>query len=134
MEVPLFKYSGRILSSSDNYCTAVEQNMRRVWGKWGRMVKILGREGVDRRTAGIFYVEMVQSVLLFGSETWVVTPQIEKSLTGSHHWAIRKMTAMGPERQLYGTWLYPPIGAALAMVGLYDIGVYIACRQNTVAQ
>ena len=108
--------------------------MRRVWGKWGRMVKILGREGVDRSTAGIFYVEMVQSVLLFGSETWVVTPQIEKSLTGFHHWAIRKMTVMGPERQLYGTWLYPPIGAALAMVGLYDIGVYIACRQNTVAQ
>ena len=30
--------------------------------------------------------------------------------------------------------MYPPILAALVMVGLEDIGVYIYLRQNTVAQ
>ena len=30
--------------------------------------------------------------------------------------------------------MYPPLGAALATVGLDDGGAYIARRQNTVAQ
>ena len=30
--------------------------------------------------------------------------------------------------------MYPPIGSALEMVGMEEIGVYISCHQNTVAQ
>ena len=41
---------------------------------------------------------------------------------------------MVPKRHPDGTWVYPPIGAALAMVVLVDIGVYIARRQNTIPQ
>ena len=62
------------------------------------MVKILGREGSDRRTAGRFYVAVVQAVILFGSEKWVVTPQMEKALAGFRHQAFRQMAGMGPKR------------------------------------
>ena len=86
------------------------------------------------RMTGRFYVAVVQAVLLFGSEMWVLTPQLEKALEGFHHRAERRMAVMGPKRQPDGTWLYPPIGAALTMVGLEEIGVYISRRQNTVAQ
>ena len=41
---------------------------------------------------------------------------------------------MAPERQLDGTWVYTPIGAALATVGLDEIRVYIARLQNKVIQ
>ena len=41
---------------------------------------------------------------------------------------------MVPERQLKGTWLYPPIGVALATVRIKEIGMYIDRRQNTFAQ
>ena len=44
------------------------------------------------------------------------------------------MAGMGPKRQRDGTWVYPPIGAALSMVGLEEIGVYIALRQNKFTQ
>ena len=44
------------------------------------------------------------------------------------------MAVMGPKRQQDGTWVYPPIGAALATVGMDYIGVYIAHRQNMVTQ
>ena len=47
------------------------------------MVRILGREVEARRTVGIFYVEVVQAVILFGSEMWVVTPCLEKAIAGS---------------------------------------------------
>ena len=98
------------------------------------MVIILVREGEYRRTTGRFYVVVVQAVLLFGSETWVVTPRLEKALAGFHHRAVQWMAGMGPESQLYRTWVYPPIGEALEMLGLDEIGVYIDRRQNTVAQ
>ena len=41
---------------------------------------------------------------------------------------------MVPKCQQYGIWVYPPIGEALAMVGLEDIRVYISRRQKKVAQ
>ena len=98
------------------------------------MVKILGREGAEKRTAGKLYVVVVQAVLLFGSETWMVTPCLEKALVGFHHRAAQRMAGMGTEYQLNRTWVYPPIGAALVTVGLEDNGVYIAHHQTTVAQ
>ena len=57
-------------------------------------------------------------MLLFGSETWVLTPQLEKSLEVFHHRSVRQMTGMVPKRQWYKIWAYPPIGAVLAMVRL----------------
>ena len=94
----------------------------------------MGREGADRRKVGRFYVVMVQAVLLFGSETWVLTPRLEKSLEGFHHRAVWRMAGMGPKRQCDGTWVYKPIEAALAMVGMEEIGAYIDRRQNTITQ
>ena len=61
-------------------------------------------------------------------------PRMEKSLKGFHHRAVRRMADLLPKHQWHGTLLYPPIGAALATVGLDEIGVYIARRQNTAAK
>ena len=44
------------------------------------------------------------------------------------------MAIMGPKRQRYGTRVYPPILAEMAKLGMDEIGVYIARRQNTVTQ
>ena len=83
---------------------------------------------------GRFYVVVVQAVILFWSETWFLTPQLDKYLKGFHHGAVRRMVIMGPKLRRGGTWVYTPIGSALEMLELEDIGVYIARRQNTVAQ
>ena len=90
------------------------------------MVRILGREVEARRTVGIFYVEVVQAVILFGSEMWVVTPCLEKAIAGFHHRAVCQMEGMGHKLQLDGAWVYPPIGEVPKMVRLDEIGVYIA--------
>ena len=82
------------------------------------MANILGRERVDRRTVSRFYVEVLQAVLLFGSETGGMTPCLEKYLEGFNHRAARRMVGMVPKHKRNGTCVYPPIGAALAMVGI----------------
>ena len=125
MAVPLLEYLVRAFSLSDEYFPEVEKNLRRAQVKWRRIVKLLGREGEDRITAGRSYVVVMQAVLLFGSEMWVMTPRLENSFEGFHHRVVRQMAGMGPKLQQYGAWVYPPIGAALTTVGMDGIGVYI---------
>ena len=86
--VPSFKYLGCILLPTNNDWPEVKQNLRQARVNWGQMVRTLGREVTDRRKAGRFYVELVQEVLFFGSETWVVTPRMEKALTDFNHWEV----------------------------------------------
>ena len=112
----------------------MEQNLRRAQEKWGLLVNLLSREGADRRTTGFLNVELVKAVLLFGSETWVMTPELEKYINDFRHRAVRRMAGMGTKCKLDGTWMYPPIGSALVTVGLNKIGVYISPCQNIVAQ
>ena len=95
----LFKYLGRTFFSSGENCPAVEQNLHRAQGKWGRLENILVSEGADRRMVGSFYVAVVQAVLLFESNMWVLTPRLEKSLEGFHHQEVRQMAGMGPKHQ-----------------------------------
>ena len=103
--VSLFCYLGQALLSTNDYLPAVECNIRRAQGKWGRLGKILGKKGADKRTAGRFFVVEVQVVLLFGFKTWVLTPCLEKVLQGSHHQAARQMAGMGSRRQRYKLWV-----------------------------
>ena len=103
-------------------------------GEVGTNDEFLGREEANRRKAGILCMAVVQEVLLFGSETWAMTPRPEKSLEGFHLREVRRMAGMGPKRQRDGTCVYPPIGAALATVVLDEIGVYIARCHKMVAQ
>ena len=121
--VSLLWYLRQMVSSSDDNQPAVERNLQRAQGKWVQLEKILGREGVDRRTAGRFYAMVLQAVLLFGSKTWVLTPRLEKTLEGFHHRAERQMAGMGLKCQRYGTWVYTTIGAELKIVVLEKIGV-----------
>ena len=79
-----------MLSSTDNDWPVVEQNLWRARVKLGHLTKILRREGVDKRTEGRLYLAVVQAVLLFGSETWVLTPQLDKALVGFHHRVARR--------------------------------------------
>ena len=103
MAVLLFLYFGQMLLSTDGNCLEMERNLWRAQGKWGRMVKILVRDGSYKRTAGKFYVAVVQEVLLFGSETRVLTPRFDKSLEGFHHRSERQMAGMGTKRHPDGT-------------------------------
>ena len=49
---------------------------------WRRMTKILNGEGDEPRVSGFFFKAVLQSVLLFGTETWVVTPHMGRVLEG----------------------------------------------------
>ena len=95
---------------------------------------MLTHDGAEPRTAAVFYKAVVQSVLLYGCETWVVTPAVLKALSGFHHKVARRLSGCLP-RYLprEDRWSYPPVEEALAKAGMYTLAHYISVRQNTLA-
>ena len=92
------------------------------------------REDATPRISGNFFKAVVQQVLLFGAETWVVTPNMERALSGVLHGAARRLTGRQAWREKDRDWHYPSLEGAMKEAGLTDIRTSILKRQNTVAQ
>ena len=105
--VPGFKYLGRILTAGDDNWPAVAGNLGKASKSLGRLQQILSRQGADKRVSGNFFKAVVQQVLLFGAETWVVTPRMERALNSFMHGAARRITGRQPRRGWDRKWFYP---------------------------
>ena len=94
----------------------------------------MSREGEDKRVSGNFFKVVVQQVLLFGAEMWVLNPQIERVLESFMHRAARMITGRQPQRGWDGKCYYPSLQGAMREAGFIEIQESITRRQNTVAQ
>jgi exonuclease III len=133
-QVSKFTYLGRPLSSDGTDWPAVYYNLKKARQRWMRVSRVLTREGADPRVCGMFYKAVVQSVLLYGCETWVITSQVLQALEGFHNRMARRLSGKRPYlHPVENEWVYPPIAEALEEAGLYPIDHYISVRQNTLA-
>ena len=69
---------------------------RSVWGRLGTLIR---QEGSKPRVSEIFYRVVVQAILLYGLETWVLSAEMAKRVDGTHTGFMRLITGMR-ERQL----------------------------------
>ncbi len=69
----MFKSLGHLLTQDNDDIQAVRQQIRKARGTWARVGQVLRGENVKPRIAATFYKAVVQSVLLYGSETWNLT-------------------------------------------------------------
>ena len=69
-----FRYLGRVIYMAYDHWLAVVWNLAKSRTVWRRMTRILSREGAGPQVSVFFFVAVVKPVLLFGKETWVVTP------------------------------------------------------------
>ena len=129
-----FRYLGRVLTAGDDEWLAVVGNLSKAQKSWGRLSRVLGREGSAPKVSGNFYKAVYQAVLLFGEETWVLTQRTEKALDGFQSRFTRRLTRKQPRRKKYGSWDYPPLAEALGEAGLEGVWNLITQKQNTVAQ
>src|SRR5580698_741490 len=62
---------------------AVRYRVRCAWSKFYELVPILTRRGVSLKLKGKFYRACVQSVLLYGSDTWAIKVEDDSQLVGA---------------------------------------------------
>ena len=78
----------------------------------------------------MFSKSVVQVVIIFGDEKWVITPRIVRALGGVQHRDIGRQ----PQRLLDGSWDYPHLETLMQEAGFEDVELYVLKRQNTVVQ
>jgi hypothetical protein len=131
--VEVFKYLGRLLAYDDNDAWAVRGNLKKARGVWARLSCTIRAENASPPACGIFYKATVQSILLFGSETWNLSLPSLKCLEGFHKRAAWRMAGKRPTKLPDGTWTYPNSVAVLDEVGLKTIAHYIGMRRQHIA-
>ena len=87
-----FKYLGRILTAGEANWLAVEGNPRKASKRWTRMTRILIWEGEYPKLSGLLFEGVVQAVLIFGAEMWVLTPRMEWAMSSFQHRVAQRKT------------------------------------------
>ena len=77
---------------------------------------------------------MVRAVLLYGSETWVISLPIWSTLGGFHHRVSHILMGWQPRWVLDGRWVYPPLEEVTEEAGLQEVDTYVARHHKTVTQ
>ena len=87
-----FKYLVRVLTAGDDDWSSVASNLQKSRKSWVRMSRILIRDRADPKVSGHFFKAVVQAVLLFKAEMWVLTPRMEHSLSIFQHRVTQHLT------------------------------------------
>ena len=67
---------------------------------------ILSREGEALRVYVFFFKSVVQAVMLFVTETWLVIPFMVQVLSGFQEQVLRRLAGRLPRRRTDGKWEY----------------------------
>ena len=78
-------------------------------------------ECADAWNSGHIYLVVVQWVMLYGYETWVITPYIMRVLGGFHHRVDRRLIGSQPRQGRDGMWTYSPLEDAMVEAGLQEV-------------
>ena len=126
-----FRYLGRILSDNDDDSPCIQENLRRARQRWNCIAKILKAEGANAKCMSKFYMTIVQAVLLYGADTWVIKKQDMDRLRSFHKRALRYMTGEHIRQKGDNTWEYPDHQDLLKKCSLFPIETYIQRRRGT---
>ncbi len=133
-KVEVFKYLGRMMVQDNNNPQAMGHQLRKAWGTWARIGKVLRSKNATPRVAAKFYKAVVQAVLLYGSETWNLTKTVLARLEGFHVRAAYCMVQVHrPKWVARNQWEYPKTSDVLEECGMATMQHYIQKRRATIA-
>ena len=128
-----FAYLGSLLGADeDDSWRAVSYNLRKARQRWGQISRILAREGATPRVMGYFYKAIVQAVLLYAAETWVLTERMMVALNTFHHRVARYIAGDHIQLLPNGEWELPRSEEVLEKSGLHTIEEYVRRRKQTI--
>ena len=96
--IKIFKCLGRVVANKDYDMPAIWRNLKRARPLQGHLSKVITKESVPPRVAGMFYKAVVAAVLLYSSKTWCLPAMARQQLEGFHCEAARQLTSMRPKQ------------------------------------
>ena len=99
-----FKYLGQNLDQTDDDWPSVRKNIMRARLVWGRLGTLMRREGAEPRVLEMFDRAVAQAILLFGSDTWVLSEAMDRKVDVTHTCFPQHITGTRAQRIADGTW------------------------------
>jgi hypothetical protein len=124
-----FKYLGRVISHDDSDLPACVHIIQRARQKWADLSKLLRQEKAPSELSARFYLVIVSAILLYGSETWVVTKRIEDLLTSFHNRCARTIGKTFIRKTGDDEWVYPSVAETLRKAHLRPLSHYLTKRR-----
>ena len=82
--VEVFKYLGWVIARDDCDTPAIRRDLKRARQMRGRISKVITKEEVLPKVAGMFYQAVIAAILLYSSEMWCLTAAARRPLDGFH--------------------------------------------------
>jgi hypothetical protein len=82
--VEVYKYLGRLMAQEDDDIQAIRAQIRKARATWARVGQVLRSKNASPFMATQFYQAIIQAILLYGSETWVISQTALAWLEGFH--------------------------------------------------
>ena len=105
--------------------------MKKARKRWACVGKILKTKGANPKIMAKFYLTIVQAVLLYGADSWVIKKRDYDALRSFHRRAARYMTGQHIRKLDGNKWEYPNHEELLKICGLLEIDTYIARQRGT---
>ena len=90
------------------------------------------QEGSCSRLSALFYRVVIQTALLFGSDSWTMSNATMKDVEGTHEGLLFHIKEKQVMRQADGDWETPEAEELLRATGMQSEAEYIGLRQATV--
>jgi hypothetical protein len=131
-----FKYLGRIVTDTDDDKPTIVNNLNKAAKAWGQIHRILAHEKKRNLKAVVsVYRAIIQAILLYGSETWVIHGSSTlHRLEIFHRRCARFLTGQFIHPEPNGEWIYPSTEEVFQKAGLESIESYIQKRRLQVAK
>ena len=102
--------------------------------QWWCMLKVLKRDRATALVMARFYLAVVQTVLLYRSDSWTISKQNMAKLNVFHKRAVRHMTGQHIWKKADGSWSYPYHQVFLKKCQLLPVKKYITQQRGTLRQ
>ncbi len=134
-KVKVYRYLGRLMLQDNDNVQAIQSQLQKAQGMWARVRQVLRRENAPPRTSAKFYQAIVQSVLLYGSKTWVLSKAVMARLEDFHiHVAYWMAKEHVPQQGPHHLWAYPSSDQVHKECGMHTIQHYIKVQHQMIAR
>ena len=129
----VFPYLGAKVSYNNSYWVSLYANLSRAQKRFGVAAKVLRQTGAHMKAQAMIYKSVVQTVLLYGCDRWVVTGKMMALLKVFHYKVACILEGLTERRAEDGEWEWLHVFTSLDLTGLWPMRGYIRMQMATIA-
>ena len=99
-----FPYLGRNFTYNNSNWKALYRILKKSQSRWRMLAKVMGKMGAPINARSMMYTAVVQAVLMYVSEIWLMVDAMMTVLEGFHHRIGKRIVRMTAWRGYYRVW------------------------------